>query len=93
MKAPQTRGARVELERGGEAARPRETETQQALRAAERFDVSLGVRFSTYASWHVRAFVLRALRDKSHIVRLPQTLQVDMMQIRKARYRYAVRPR
>ena len=63
---------------------------QGLLRAIRLFDVTRGVRFSTYASWHVRAFVLRALRDKSHIVRLPQTLQTDMMQIRKARYRYAV---
>ena len=63
---------------------------QGLLRAIRLFDSARGVRFSTYAAWHVRAFVLRALRDKSHIVRLPQTLQTDMMQIRKARYRYAV---
>ena len=63
---------------------------QGLLRAIRLFDTTRGVRFATYASWHVRAFVLRALRDKSHIVRLPQTLQTDMMQIRKARYRYAV---
>lgn len=63
---------------------------QGLLRAIRLFDTARGVRFSTYASWHVRAFVLRALRDKSHIVRLPQTLQSDMNQINKARYRYAV---
>jgi RNA polymerase sigma factor (sigma-70 family) len=63
---------------------------QGLLRAIRLFDTARGVRFSTYASWHVRAFVLRSLRDKSHIVRLPQKLQEDMMQIRKARYRYAV---
>lgn len=63
---------------------------QGLLRAIRLFDTSRGVRFSTYASWHVRAFVLRALRDKSRIVRLPQLLQLDMAQIRKARYRYAV---
>lgn len=34
--------------------------------------------------------MLRALRDKSHLVRLPQNLQVDMGMIRKARYQYAV---
>jgi len=63
---------------------------QGLLRAIRLFDTTRGVRFSTYASWHVRAFVLRAMRDKSHIVRLPQQLQQDMGQIRKARYRYAV---
>ena len=46
---------------------------QGLLRAIRLFDTARGVRFSTYASWHVRAFVLRALRDKSHLVRLPQT--------------------
>lgn len=63
---------------------------QGLLRAIRLFDASRGVRFSTYASWHVRAFVLRALRDKSHIVRLPQLLQADMQMIKKGRYRYAV---
>ena len=63
---------------------------QGLLRAIRLFDTQRGVRFSTYAAWHVRAFVMRALRDKSHIVRLPQTLQADMQMIRKARYRYAV---
>jgi len=38
----------------------------------------------------VRAFVLRSVRDKRNLVRLPQALQQDMIQIRKARYRYAV---
>jgi len=63
---------------------------QGLLRAIRLFDTGRGVRFSTYASWHVRAFVLRALRDKSHIVRLPQMLQADMQMIKKGRYRYAV---
>merc|ERR1719163_1246881 len=48
---------------------------QGLLRAIRLFDTTRGVRFSTYACWHVRAFVLRALRDKSYIVRLPQSLQ------------------
>ena len=63
---------------------------QGLLRAIRLFDTARGVRFSTYAAWHVRAYVLRAVRDKSHIVRLPQTLQADMSLLRKARYRYAV---
>lgn len=63
---------------------------QGLLRAIRLFDTTRGVRFSTYATWHVRAFVLRALRDKSHIVRLPQMLQADMQMIKKGRYRYAV---
>jgi len=63
---------------------------QGLLRAIRLFDIARGVAFSTYATWHIRAYVLRAARDKSRLVRLPQNLQADMIQIRKARYRYAV---
>lgn len=63
---------------------------QGLLRAIRLFEPSRGVRFSTYATWHVRAYIMRALRDKGSLVRLPQKLQMDMVQIRKARYRFAV---
>mmetsp|Transcript_8226 Transcript_8226/g.22647 ORF Transcript_8226/g.22647 Transcript_8226/m.22647 type:complete len:470 (+) Transcript_8226:59-1468(+) len=54
------------------------------LRAIQLFDPSRKVRFSTYACWHIRAHILHALRDKSHMLRLPQPLQDDMKQLRKA---------
>ena len=63
---------------------------QGLLRAIRLFDLNKGVRLSTYAVWHIRAYVLRSIRDKGRLVRLPQQLQQDMLQIRKARYRYAV---
>lgn len=63
---------------------------QGLLRALRLFDVRRGIAFSTYAVWHIRAYVLRAIRDKGRLVRLPQALQQDMQQIRKARYRFAV---
>lgn len=64
--------------------------SQGLLRAIRLFDPARAVRFSTYACWHVRSYILRAVRDKLHVVRLPQNLQLDMIEIRKARYRYAV---
>lgn len=63
---------------------------QGLLRALRLFDVGRGLAFSTYAVWHIRAYVLRAVRDKGRLVRLPQALQSDMGLIRKARYRFAV---
>merc|ERR1719231_1188153 len=63
---------------------------QGLLRAIRLFEPEKGVRFSTYATWHVRAHIMRALRDKTSLMRLPQSLQADMGQIKKARYRYSV---
>ena len=62
---------------------------QGLLRAIRLFDPARPVRFATYAAWHVRAHVLRSVRDKAHLVRLPQNLQADMHQIKRARYRCA----
>jgi RNA polymerase sigma factor (sigma-70 family) len=64
---------------------------QGLLRAIRLFDPARPVRFATYAAWHVRAHVLRSVRDKAHLVRLPQNLQADMHQIKRARYRCAQR--
>ena len=63
---------------------------QGLLRAIRLFDPARPVRFATYAAWHVRAHVLRSVRDKAHLVRLPQNLQADMHQIKRARYRCAL---
>jgi RNA polymerase primary sigma factor len=39
--------------------------------AAERFDVTKGVKFITFAVWYIRAEIQKALNDLSRVVRIP----------------------
>jgi RNA polymerase primary sigma factor len=41
------------------------------MRAADKFDYSLGHKFSTYATWWIRQAITRALSDQGRTIRLP----------------------
>lgn len=41
------------------------------MKAIERFDISRGLKFSTYATWWIKQAITRAICDKSRAVRLP----------------------
>ena len=46
------------------------------IKAANKFDHSLGFKFSTYATWWIRQSINRAITDKARMIRLPgQTVQ------------------
>lgn len=41
------------------------------MQALNKFDVSFGYKFSTYATWWINQYILRAIVDKGSIIRIP----------------------
>jgi RNA polymerase primary sigma factor len=55
------------------------------IRAAERYDGSRGYRFSTFASWWIRASIFRTLDEASRLIRLPSRVTDAYQRLRKLR--------
>ena len=54
------------------------------LTAIERFDVSKGYHFISYAVWWIRQSILKAICEKSRAIRLPLNRANELVQIEKA---------
>ncbi|MCX7820630.1 MAG: RNA polymerase sigma factor RpoD/SigA [Brevinematales bacterium] len=53
------------------------------ITAAERFDYRRGYHFISYAIWWIRQAILKAISEKSRMVRLPMNRANELMQIYK----------
>jgi len=55
------------------------------INAIERYDVDKGYHFISYAVWWIRQAVLKAICEKSRMIRLPLNRANELVQIEKAR--------
>ena len=55
------------------------------MNAADRFDPNKGYKFISYAVWWIRQATLKAICEKSRMIRLPLNRANELVQIEKAR--------
>lgn len=60
------------------------------ITALDRFDVNRGYHFISYAVWWIRQAILKAINEKSRMIRLPMNLVNHLVQIEKVKEDYQI---
>ncbi|XRG77002.1 sigma-70 family RNA polymerase sigma factor [Rossellomorea sp. GAMAL-10_SWC] len=53
------------------------------MKAIDKFDISLGYQFSTYATWWIRQAITRAIVDKGYTIRVPVHMYESVKKVLK----------
>ncbi len=58
------------------------------FKAIERFDINLGNKFSTYASWWIKQSIIRAVIEKERTIKIPIHMLDKLSKIKKVMLKY-----
>ena len=61
------------------------------VKALDRFDSSLGHKFSTYATWWIRHEIMRAQARQTRVIRIPQHMLATISRINRAEQAFVKR--